>query len=140
IADSLESGDHFSTFGGNPVSCAVASENIDYLRDEGLITNSEKIGKMVRDRLTELMDQFSLIGEVRGKGLMIGVEMIKDKKTKTPASDETTQLAKRFMKKGVLVGTGGVLGNVIRFQPPLCITTEQATKVLDIFEEEVKQL
>jgi 4-aminobutyrate aminotransferase/(S)-3-amino-2-methylpropionate transaminase len=140
IADSLESGDHFSTFGGNPVSCAVASENIDYLRDEGLITNSEKIGKMVRDRITELMDQFSLIGEVRGKGLMIGVEMVKDKKTKTPASDETTQLAKRFMKKGVLVGTGGVLGNVIRFQPPLCITTEQATKVLDIFEEEVKQL
>ncbi|OLS27660.1 MAG: Acetylornithine aminotransferase [Candidatus Thorarchaeota archaeon AB_25] len=140
IADSLVSGDHFSTFGGNPVSCAVAAENIDYLQEEGLISNSEKIGNQVRKRITELQNQISLIGEVRGKGLMIGVELVKDKKAKTPAPDETTELAKRFMKKGVLVGTGGVLGNVIRFQPPLCITTEQATKVLDIFEEEVKQL
>jgi 4-aminobutyrate aminotransferase/(S)-3-amino-2-methylpropionate transaminase len=140
IADSLVSGDHFSTFGGNPVSCAVAAENIDYLQEEGLISNSEKIGNQVRARITELQDQTGLIGEVRGKGLMIGVELVKDKKAKTPAPDEATELAKRFMKKGVLVGTGGVLGNVIRFQPPLCITTEQATKVLDIFEEEVKQL
>ncbi len=140
IADSLVSGDHFSTFGGNPVSCAVAAENIDYLQEEGLISNSEKIGNQVRKRITELQDQISLIGEFRGKGLMIGVELVKDKKAKTPATDETTELAKRFMKKGVLVGTGGVHGNVIRFQPPLCITTEQATKVLNIFEQEVKQL
>ena len=140
ISDSLESGDHFSTFGGNPVSCAVAAENIDYLRDEGLISNSEKIGSQMKARIVELQNQISLIGDVRGKGLMIGVELVKDKKTKTPASEEAAMLAKRFMKKGVLVGTGGVLGNVIRFQPPLCITTEQATKVLDIFEEELKQL
>ncbi|MGY5858590.1 MAG: aspartate aminotransferase family protein [Candidatus Thorarchaeota archaeon] len=140
ISDSLESGDHFSTFGGNPVSCAVATENIDYLRDQGLITNSEKIGKQVRERIAELSDQISLIGEVRGKGLMIGVELVKDKTTKSPALEEVKELAKRFMKKGILVGTGGVHGNVIRFQPPLCITAEQATKVLNIFEEEVKQL
>jgi len=139
ISDSLESGDHFSTFGGNPVSCAVAAENIDYLRDANLISNSEKIGGQVKDRLTEMADQISLIGEVRGKGLMIGVELVKDRKDKTPASDEAAQLAKQFMKKGVLVGTGGVLGNVIRFQPPLCITNEQATKVLGIFEKEVKK-
>ncbi len=140
IADSLVSGDHFSTFGGNPVSCAVASENIDYLQEEGLISNAEKVGEQVRKRISEFQDQISLIGEVRGKGLMIGVELVKDKKAKTPASDETTELAKRFMKKGVLVGTGGVLGNVIRFQPPLCITPEQADNVLNIFKEEVKQL
>ena len=121
------------------MSCAVAAENIDYLRDASLISNSEKIGGQVKDRLTEMADQTSLIGEVRGKGLMIGVELVKDRKDKTPASDEAAQLAKQFMKKGVLVGTGGVLGNVIRFQPPLCITNEQATKVLKIFEEEVKK-
>jgi len=140
IADSLESGDHFSTFGGNPVCCAVAAENIDYLQDAGLIANSEKIGNQVRERFIELQNQISLIGEVRGKGLMIGVELVKDIKTKKPAPDETKELAKHLMKKGVLVGTGGVHGNVLRFQPPLCITEEQATRVLDIFEEEVKQL
>ncbi|MHA1864725.1 MAG: aspartate aminotransferase family protein [Candidatus Thorarchaeota archaeon] len=140
IADSLESGDHFSTFGGNPVCCAVAAENIDYLQDAGLIDNSEKIGNQIRERFIELQNQIILIGEVRGKGLMIGVELVKDIKTKKPALDETKTLAKHLMKKGVLVGTGGVHGNVLRFQPPLCITEEQATRVLDILEEEVKQL
>jgi len=140
IANSLESGDHFSTFGGNPVSCAVAAENIDYLQDEGLIENCEKIGNQIRVRLIELATQTNLIGEVRGKGLMIGAELVKDKKSKKAAPDETKELAKRMMKKGVLVGTGGVHGNVIRIQPPLCITTEQATEVLDIFEDEMKQL
>jgi 4-aminobutyrate aminotransferase len=140
IADALQSGDHFSTFGGNPVSCAVAAENIDYLRDDGLISNAEKIGKQFMDRFNEFADQTSLIGDVRGKGLMIGVELVKDQKTKDPASEEVTDIAKHMMKKGVLVGTGGVLGNVFRIQPPLCITSEQATKVLDTFEEGVKKL
>ncbi len=139
IAASLESGDHFSTFGGNPVSCAVASENIDYLQEEGLIANAGTIGKNMRDRFSELADKFSLIGEVRGKGLMIGVELVKDEKTKTAAKDEVTEIAKHMMKKGILVGTGGVLGNVFRIQPPLCITSEQAEKVLDEFEKEVKK-
>jgi 4-aminobutyrate aminotransferase-like enzyme len=139
IADSLESGDHFSTFGGNPVSCAVALENIAYLQDEGLISNSERIGNQMVDRLTELGDRFSLIGEVRGKGLMIGVEWVKDKKSKKPAPDEAKELANDMMTKGVLIGTGGVHGNVLRIQPPLCITTEQADRVLNTFEEVVKQ-
>lgn len=140
IADSLQSGDHFSTFGGNPVSCAVAAENIDYLRDEGLISNAEKIGIQFRNRFNELADQISLIGEVRGKGLMIGVELVNDQKTKEPASEEVAVIAKYMMKKGVLVGTGGVLGNVFRIQPPLCITSEQATKVMETFEEGAKKL
>jgi 4-aminobutyrate aminotransferase/(S)-3-amino-2-methylpropionate transaminase len=140
IADSLQSGDHFSTFGGNPVSCAVASANIDYLLEEGLISNSEKIGTKIMERIAEMGNNISVIGEVRGKGLMIGVELVKDNKTKKPAPDETKKIANNMMKKGVLVGTGGVHGNVFRIQPPLCITSEQASSVLDIFEEEVNQL
>lgn len=140
IADALESGDHFSTFGGNPVSCAVALENINYLLDAGLVTNSEKIGNQIKKRFEELQAKISLIGDVRGTGLMIGVELVKDEKTKKPAIDEVKEVAKRMMKKGVLVGTGGVHGNVFRIQPPLCITSEQADKVVEIFEEEVKQL
>ncbi|MFW9975227.1 MAG: aspartate aminotransferase family protein [Candidatus Thorarchaeota archaeon] len=140
IANSLQSGDHFSTFGGNPVSCAVASANIDYLLEAGLVTNAEKIGLQILKRLSELLGKIGLIGEVRGKGLMIGIELVKDNKTMKPASDEASDIAKHMMKKGVIVGTGGVKGNVLRIQPPLCITSEQANKVLDIFEEEVKQV
>ena len=84
--------------------------------------------------------RISLIGEVRGKGLMVGVELVKDKKTKAPASGEASGISEHMMKRGVLVGTGGVKGNVLRIQPPLCITAEQATRVLDIFEEEVKRV
>jgi len=140
IADSLQSGDHFSTFGGNPVSCAVASANIDYLQEAGLVLNAEKIGFQIMKGLSELENQINSIGEVRGKGLMIGIELIKDDKTKKPASDEASDVAKHMMEKGVLVGTGGVKGNVLRIQPPLCITSEQATRVLNIFEEEVKRI
>ena len=139
IADALQSGDHFSTFGGNPVSCAVAAENIDYLQDQELIANSETVGNQMKKRFSDLADTVSLIGEVRGKGLMIGVELVKDKKTKKPASEEVSEIAKHMMKKGILVGTGGVHGNVFRIQPPLCITPEQATTVLNAFEEEVKK-
>ncbi len=139
IANALQSGDHFSTFGGNPVSCAVAAENIDYLQDQGLITNSETVGNQMMKRFSDLADTVNLIGEVRGKGLMIGVELVKDKKTKKPASEEVSEIAKHMMKKGILVGTGGVHGNVFRIQPPLCITPEQATTVLNAFEEEVKK-
>jgi 4-aminobutyrate aminotransferase/(S)-3-amino-2-methylpropionate transaminase len=140
IADSFQSGDHFSTFGGNPVSCAVACANIDYLQEEGLIANAEKIGTQILKRLSELENRINLIGEVRGKGLMIGIELVQDKKTKKPASDEASGIAKHMMERNVLVGTGGVKGNVLRIQPPLCITSEQATRVLDIFEEEVKRV
>ncbi|MFW9963728.1 MAG: aspartate aminotransferase family protein [Candidatus Sifarchaeia archaeon] len=139
IADSLQSGDHFSTFGGNPVSCAVASANIDYLQEAGLVSNAEKIGNHLMQRLSELENHISIIGEVRGKGLMIGIELVKDVNEKKPASDEATEISKNMMKRGVIVGTGGVKGNVLRIQPPLCITSEQANRVLEIFEEEVKQ-
>jgi 4-aminobutyrate aminotransferase len=138
IADSLQSGDHFSTFGGNPVSCAVASANIDYLQEEGLISNAEMVGGQILKSTSEIGS--NLIGDVRGKGLMIGIELVKNGSSKKPASDEAAAIAKEMMKRGVLVGTGGVKGNVLRIQPPLCITSEQANEVVQILEEEVKKV
>jgi 4-aminobutyrate aminotransferase/(S)-3-amino-2-methylpropionate transaminase len=140
IAASLESGDHFSTFGGNPVSCAVALENLSYLEDAGLVKNSKKMGDMLKKQLKEIQQSSKYIGEVRGRGLMIGIELVKDLGTKEPAVDETQSVAKGLMKSGVLIGTGGVKKNVIRLQPPLCITEEEAQKVLNLLEKEFKQL
>jgi 4-aminobutyrate aminotransferase/(S)-3-amino-2-methylpropionate transaminase len=140
IADCLESGDHFSTFGGNPVCCAVALENLNYLEDAGLVKNSEKIGGSLMKQLKEVQERNKHIGEVRGRGLMIGIELVKDTGTREPAVDETQTVAKNLMKSGVLVGTGGVKKNVIRLQPPLCMTEEESQEVLNLLEEEFKQL
>jgi 4-aminobutyrate aminotransferase len=140
ISDCIVSGDHFSTFGGNPVSCAVALENINYLLDEGLVDNSKKIGQYIMNVLSDLSENNTSIGEVRGKGLMIGVELVKDGDSKIPAVEETQQIAESLMKKGVLIGTGGINKNVLRIQPPLCLTEEQASKVLDLLTLEIKNI
>lgn len=134
IAGSLVSGDHFSTFGGNPVCCRVAAENLDYLIEDGLVKNSAKIGEKMMKHLLELQESHEAIGEVRGKGLMIGVELVKDAGTKEPAVEQTQSVAKRMVKNGALVGTGGVKRNVIRIQPPLCLTEEQSERVLTLLE------
>jgi 4-aminobutyrate aminotransferase-like enzyme len=140
IAGSLVSGDHFSTFGGNPVCCRVAAENLDYLQEEGLVKNSANIGDKIMKRLLELQDSLEVIGEVRGKGLMIGIELVKDKGTKEPAEQETQTVAKDMVKNGALVGTGGVKKNVLRIQPPLCMTEEQSDRVLTLLESAFKSI
>jgi 4-aminobutyrate aminotransferase len=140
VVSCLESGDHFSTFGGNPVCCAVALENIDLLMEEKLIENSKNLGKEVLSSLLELEEKYAIIGQARGKGLMIGLELVKDKQRKVPATEETQELAKFMMKHGIIVGTGGVVNNVIRIQPPLCINREQTTHTLEVIEDGIKNL
>jgi 4-aminobutyrate aminotransferase len=130
IADSVESGDFFSTYGGNPVCSAVALENIAILHEEELIQNSAKIGKIFIEGLKDLQAKQPVIGEVRGKGLMIGIELVKDSQTKKPAIDEAKLMVSFLKNEGVIVGLGGVYGNVLRLQPPLCINEDQAAQVL----------
>ncbi|TET31685.1 MAG: aspartate aminotransferase family protein [Candidatus Heimdallarchaeota archaeon] len=140
IANSVESGDFFSTYGGNPVCSSVAMENIAILKDEKLIENSEKIGRIFFKGLNDLQEKYPIIGDIRGKGLMIGIELVKDPKKKTPASDEAKKLVNYFMDKGVIIGLGGIHVNVLRLQPPLCITEEQAIIVLEKFNQGLKNL
>jgi 4-aminobutyrate aminotransferase/(S)-3-amino-2-methylpropionate transaminase len=142
IAAAFKPGDHLSTFGGNPVSCAAALANIEFLEKENLPARATDTGKYAISKLRELQKQNSLIGEVRGLGLMIGVELVKDEKL-TPASTEAEALRDALLRQGVLVGVGGVYGNVIRFQPPLIITRQQIDQALKAFElalEEVAPL
>jgi 4-aminobutyrate aminotransferase len=140
VANCVQAGDFFSTFGGNPVSCAVALENINILQDEGLIGNSAKIGKQFMIGLKELQEKYSVIGDVRGLGLMIGIELVKDQITKEPAVKKAKKAVSQLLKNGIIIGLGGVFTNVLRLQPPLCITDQQAANVLQKMDETLKTL
>ena len=132
IAATYKPGDHLSTFGGNPVSCAAALANIQFLHDEDLPARAAKTGEYTMQRLREIQKQNLLIGEVRGLGLMIGVELVRDEKL-TPANTEAEAVRDALLRQGILVGVGGVYGNVVRFQPPLIITREQIDRAMDAF-------
>jgi 4-aminobutyrate aminotransferase / (S)-3-amino-2-methylpropionate transaminase / 5-aminovalerate transaminase len=132
IADAYKPGDHLSTFGGNPVSCAAALANIEFMEKEDLAARAADTGNYTMGKLRELQKQNPLIGEVRGLGLMIGVELVNDDK-RTPATSEAEAIRESLFRQGVLVGSGGVYGNVIRFQPPLIITRQQIDQAIGCF-------
>jgi len=128
-------GAHASTFGGNPVSCAAALATLKILKD-GLIRNAEEVGRHLLDRLRALKDKYPLIGDVRGKGLMLGVELVRDRQTKERATDERNQIVQEMFKRGVLLLGAG--RNALRFSPPLVLSKSQADTVVEIFEEALK--
>ncbi len=139
IADAYKPGDHLTTFGGNPVSCAAALANIAFLEREKLPAKAHELGEYAMGKLRDLQKRNSMIGDVRGLGLMIGVELIKDAE-KTPAAAEAEAIKETCLQKGLLVGVGGVHANVVRFQPPLVITKEQIDQALAIFTEVLDQV
>lgn len=139
VADAFKPGDHLSTFGGNPVSCAAALANIEVLLEEKLPQNAAARGAQILKRLQKVAEQNPLIGEVRGKGLMIGVELVKDKQ-KTPAAAETREVRRLCREAGVLVGAGGLFANVIRIQPPLTLSAAEADRICDVVSEAVKKV
>lgn len=131
-----EKGSHASTFGGNPVCCAAANAVIEIIKEEDLLAGAEKKGKYVIKRMTELQEDCEMIGDVRGKGLMIGLELVKDRKTKEVAKHEAEEVMTRSWRKGVAVITSG--NSTIRIAPPLNTPTELLEKGLDIIEESLK--
>ena len=133
IAAAFRPGDHLSTFGGNPVCCAAALANIEFMQREDLPGKAREQGEYVLSRLESLKERFSVIGDVRGMGLMIGIELITDDRL-TPATAEAEAVRDHCLKEGVLIGVGGVYGNVVRIQPPLVITREQLDAALDTLE------
>jgi 4-aminobutyrate aminotransferase-like enzyme len=140
IAHSVESGDFFSTYGGNPVCCAVALESINIIEEDNLIQNSVNMGKFFIDELERLQNRFEIIGDIRGKGLMIGIELVKDRNTKTPDVDATKKIVNDMQNNGVLMGLGGFYGNVLRLQPPLVITEDQSHKVMTKMTQALERL
>jgi 4-aminobutyrate aminotransferase/(S)-3-amino-2-methylpropionate transaminase len=131
IAAAFRPGDHLSTFGGNPVSCAAALANIQFFEEEHLCEQSAEKGRYAMTRLQTLQRSLPIIGDVRGLGLMIGIELVKDDAL-TPAAAEAEAVRDGCFKAGVLVGVGGTNGNVLRLQPPLVITQEQLETALEV--------
>jgi len=140
ISNSFEPGDHLSTFGGNPVSAAAAIANINVMLRDNLPAKSAENGNYIMKRLNEMKENYEIIGDIRGKGLMIGIELVKDRKKKTPAVDETRKIRELTREEGLLIGSGGVKGCVLRLQPPLVIEREQIDKALDILERSIKEV
>jgi 4-aminobutyrate aminotransferase-like enzyme len=123
-----------STFGGNPVTSVAAKATIEFIEEEQLLENADRVGSYFRGKLDELQQKYPVIGDVRGKGLMLGLELVKDRVSKEPAPTATTQLLERTREHGLLVGKGGLYGNVIRLSPMLNIgktDVDEAVSILD---------
>ena len=133
IADSYK-GLTISTFGGNPVTCVAAKATIDLIEEDKLMDNAETAGKRFREGLEALKEKYASIGDVRGMGLMQGVELVKDRKTKEPAADLANKALERARANGLVIGKGGLYANVLRMSPPLNIPVadiDQAVAILD---------
>ncbi|XP_048253365.1 alanine--glyoxylate aminotransferase 2, mitochondrial-like [Haliotis rufescens] len=125
IAATLGKALHFNTYGGNPVACAVGSEVLDVIEDEKRQEHCAVVGTRLIHKLQGLQEEFDFIGDVRGKGLMIGVEMVTDKKSRKPMSGEDIgDIWEDTKDMGILLGKGGLYGNTFRIKPPMCITDE----------------
>lgn len=123
IASTMSGALHFNTFGGNPLSCAVGSAVLDVIEEEKLQENSLVVGTYFLKELAKLRDEFPIVGDVRGKGLMIGVEMVKDKQTREPLpAEDMGSIWEATKNMGVLLGKGGLGGNTFRIKPPMCVT------------------
>jgi 4-aminobutyrate aminotransferase len=131
-------GSHASTFGGNPVSCAAANAVINVIKEEKLLENATKQGAHIMKRLGELKEQCEIVGDVRGKGLMIGMEIVEDKESKKPAAKKASEIMMRSWKHGINVITCGA--STIRVAPPLIITQELVDSALDIIEDVTKEV
>ena len=129
IADAFQLGDHLSTFGGNPVSCAASLANIEFMEETGLVEQSARKGAALKARFEELQKAQPLIGEVRGKGLMIGVELIADQQTKAYGTAAAGFVRQYCLEHNLLIGVGDNFGSVLRLQPPLVISEEQIDTV-----------
>ena len=135
IAQAMTQRLHLNTFGGNPISCAAGLAVLEVIDEEQLQENARRQGARLKEGLRELMTRHRLVGDVRGMGLMLGVELVEDRDTRKPARAATTAVLEAAKELGLLVGRGGLEGNVLRIKPPLCITTDDVDYALDALDQ-----
>jgi 4-aminobutyrate aminotransferase/(S)-3-amino-2-methylpropionate transaminase len=135
IMDSVGISGSMSTFGGTPLSCAAGLASIKIMETEKLAEKAKKSGKYLTSRLNELAKKHKMIGNVNGRGLFIGVELVRDKKTKEPAGEENLALQTECQKRGVLYERGGFYGNIVKFMPSLNISTELIDKAINVLDQ-----
>ncbi len=136
----LGSGEMSSTMGGNPVACAAVVAVVEIFEKEKLEVNALRIGALMKSRLEKIQEKCPYVGDVRGRGLVMGVELVRDKQTKEPAPELTRRLIDVAAQNGLLIGSVGIFGNVIRVAPPLVINEDEAVESLDLFEKSLAML
>jgi 4-aminobutyrate aminotransferase-like enzyme/Ser/Thr protein kinase RdoA (MazF antagonist) len=140
IASTFDNGmEFFSTFGGNPVSCAVGLAVLDVLRDERLQQNAARVGARLIAGLRDLAKRHALVGDVRGSGLFLGVELVQDRETRAPAPRQSGYIVDRLRERGVLAGTDGPFHNVIKIRPPLVVRAADAELFVTILDETLSE-
>jgi 4-aminobutyrate aminotransferase len=133
MVDSLRA-NSISTFGGNPLASTYALANLDHIEEDDLQQNAYKVGNYLHRGLKDLEDRFDIVGEVRGKGLMVGVELVTDGESKDPNPEAAAKVMEISKERGLLVGKGGLYGNVLRVSPPLSITEDDAGRAIETLE------
>ena len=135
IAEAFANGmEYFNTFGGNPVSAAIGLAVLDVIEDEGLQANALEVGARLIDGLEELAGRHEAIGDVRGRGLFVGIELVRDRDTREPAPEIADELANRAVQRGVLLSTDGPDHNVIKIKPPLVFSAADADRLVDTID------
>jgi 4-aminobutyrate aminotransferase-like enzyme/Ser/Thr protein kinase RdoA (MazF antagonist) len=136
ICEAFNNGmEFFSTFGGNPVSCAVGLEVLNVVLEEGLQEHALRVGKRLLDGLRPFVDRYPLVGDVRGAGLFLGVELVRDRLTLEPAAEEAAYVANRMRERGILLGTDGPYHNVVKIRPPMPFDESNAEELVEAMGE-----
>lgn len=135
IMSCLSFGEMSSTTGGNPLSCGSALAVMEIMEEEKLPENARKVGDIIKARLKKAAIKSKYLGDVRGSGLVVGLEFVEDKKTKEPSERKTIEFMNRCVQKGLLLGRVGIYGNVLRIAPPLVINEKEADEALYIIEK-----
>ena len=134
IAQALTSRIHFNTFGGNPVVCTQGRAVLEVIDEDGIQANAARIGARLKAGFEDLARRHDLIGDVRGLGLMLGIELVKDHSSKAPAKEECARVFERCRELGLLIGKGGLHGSVLRIKPPMCLTAADADFLLEVLD------
>ena len=135
IADSFKGMEFFSTFGGNPVSCAIGMAVMDVIEEKNLIENSKLMGELFIDGLTKLKNRYEIIGDIRGKGLFLGIELVKNRSSLEPAPKEAKLLVEGMLSKNILLSIDGPRKNVIKIKPPMVISKEDVDRTIKSLNE-----
>ena len=133
VADAMK-GVTISTFGGNPVTTTAAKAVIDFIEEQNLLANCTETGAYLRDGLEELKDKHEIIGDIRGMGLLQAIELVEDRETKCPATAATAQVMEAARENRILLGKGGMFGNVLRFSPPMNIGRSDVDQFIDALD------
>ena len=126
--------EYFNTFGGNPVSCEIGLAVLDVIADEGLQQRALRVGSRLRDGLASLQQRHAVLGDVRGLGLFLGIELVLDRETRSPAPAQAAYVAERMKDHGILVSTDGPDHNVIKMKPPLPFSEADADRAVEAYD------